>query len=488
MKRTIFAILLSCLCMLALSACSSAGIIGGADGPTEIIVSGPDTDTPTDTPRDLTAAELKTYEKFLNQGDVNGFLMSTYETPLDADYFQVFYTGAGVELTPAPERIQAYLDAHGYEELYTDITFISPEGMDQVIRRRTGHTLEEVLEHGNSLTRFLEEDGTYVNMHGDTNRFPVYVQSGTWNGDGTVTVYSQDTDAPEGYDPELLSANTFTTVLKTGDEPLIVSNEITGGWMMEVYNGDYGEIGPVELTVQRPPFDGYYHVSGTVPEDDTLPVTLALLQETEEGSSLDDSMTDWNPEATWDIDEFYRYEIEDGQYPGELLRIYGAGDGELLYSMDFSSFLFSEGQSIMGGDLEGLDAQSLRWARIANGTLYVASAHPTYAETTNGQNAYLTAVDLYDGSILWRSEPLVCNSHNFVLAGVDQGGTIEEGVILCGYGFTNEDDYLYQISLETGQVLSRTPLATKADWLAFDGNTLMVQCYNRLYLYDVSYG
>ena len=46
--------------------------------------------------------------------------------------------------------------------------------------------------------------------------------------------------------------------------------------------------------------------------------------------------------------------------------------------------------------------EELVWAREANGVLYAENAHLTYASSSYGQNAYITAID-HSGKRLWRS-------------------------------------------------------------------------------------
>ena len=51
-----------------------------------------------------------------------------------------------------------------------------------------------------------------------------------------------------------------------------------------------------------------------------------------------------------------------------------------------------------------------------HGVLYVSHSHNTYAKSSMGTNAYIIAVDLVTGKILWRSAPLVANASNFTSA------------------------------------------------------------------------
>ena len=65
--------------------------------------------------------------------------------------------------------------------------------------------------------------------------------------------------------------------------------------------------------------------------------------------------------------------------------------------------------------------------------LYVSHAHSTYAKSSKGYNAYISAIDLKTGQLLWHSQPLVSNAYDFLVKG---------DAIIAGYGFTAENDYL----------------------------------------------
>lgn len=113
--------------------------------------------------------------------------------------------------------------------------------------------------------------------------------------------------------------------------------------------------------------------------------------------------------------------------------------------------------------------QALKWAEAVDGVLYVSNAHRTYAESSGGSNGYITAIDLSTLSILWRSRSLVSNSENFLLL---------DDVIVTGYGFTDEDDFVYVLDRNTGEVLQTLPVPSAPDYFFMDGDTLYVRCYD----------
>ena len=114
--------------------------------------------------------------------------------------------------------------------------------------------------------------------------------------------------------------------------------------------------------------------------------------------------------------------------------------------------------------------EQVLWARLAeNGILYVENAHLTYAKSSYGRNAYISAVDPAKRRLLWRSPALVANAADFVLL---------NDTIVSGYGFTAEPDYLYAIDRATGKVRGRLLLPSAPQTIARHGNMLTVVTYD----------
>jgi hypothetical protein len=136
------------------------------------------------------------------------------------------------------------------------------------------------------------------------------------------------------------------------------------------------------------------------------------------------------------------------------------------YVYDFHNFAWPP--RIAAGEREFVYEQVV-WAKEAAGVLYVETAHSTYARSSFGLNGYLNAIDLGRKKLLWRSPALVANARNFVLLG---------DVIVSGYGFTAEPDYLYAVDRANGRVVGRILLPTAADRVARHGSTLTVDTYD----------
>ena len=138
------------------------------------------------------------------------------------------------------------------------------------------------------------------------------------------------------------------------------------------------------------------------------------------------------------------------------------------YAFDFRKYAWPP--RIARGEREFV-YEEVVWAReTPTGVLYVETAHSTYARSSYGLNGYVNAIDLKTKRLRWRSPALVANADNFVLL---------DGVIVSGYGFTNEADYLYALDRATGHVVGRLPLPTGPQRIVRHGATLTVDTYDR---------
>ncbi|MCR4896139.1 MAG: hypothetical protein K5891_05110 [Lachnospiraceae bacterium] len=175
-------------------------------------------------------------------------------------------------------------------------------------------------------------------------------------------------------------------------------------------------------------------------------------------------------------DGIYEYEVTNEEETCIMVRVRNAVTGEYIGEYDFSEYL----------NPPDTDYNDLFWdvtqTRILNcqamgGILYVSIGHRTYA-SAQPHKAYIVAVDMQDGSLLWRSAELLSNAYNIVLT---------TDTILCGYGFTNEPDYLYVLNRRTGEVYDSYKVDSKIDYILFDPEayTVRIFTYNYTYLFDM---
>ena len=167
------------------------------------------------------------------------------------------------------------------------------------------------------------------------------------------------------------------------------------------------------------------------------------------GLSLPMIGTDWNSF----YDDNYQY-----LWSGEELYIFENGTGNCLYVLTYPT----DKWYINGNN-----------ACLRDGIFYGASVTNGYAQP---DTCFMFAYDLENNKLLWRSADQTCNSMNFI---------VKNNVIICGYGFTSEDDYLYQLDLHTGEVLSRLTLKKQPDLLVYQDNTLYVHTYSYNYTIEI---
>lgn len=125
----------------------------------------------------------------------------------------------------------------------------------------------------------------------------------------------------------------------------------------------------------------------------------------------------------------------------------------------------------------GYIRQEIQWAVLADSILYVSHAHRTYAESSGFQNAYITAINVNNNAILWRSAPLSCNAMTFEVWG---------DFVFCGYGFTKEPDFMYALDRRTGAVVQKLPVKSGPEYVIRKGDRLYVRTYNTDYIFAVT--
>ena len=170
----------------------------------------------------------------------------------------------------------------------------------------------------------------------------------------------------------------------------------------------------------------------------------------------------------------------------------GGGLRTAIRGADHSIAIHSEPRSMMDRSVVVRDAigdalgafelsawppeQELHWAQAQDGVLFMCTYHMTYASSTGGSNAFITAVSLATGELLWQSEPVVCNTWNFLL---------RDGWIITGYGFTAEPDFLFVLDAKTGAVAWKKKLASGPEVILEKAGTLYVRTYDRDYEFAI---
>jgi hypothetical protein len=118
----------------------------------------------------------------------------------------------------------------------------------------------------------------------------------------------------------------------------------------------------------------------------------------------------------------------------------------------------------------------VEWAIARDGVLYASTGHRTYAASSKGKNAYITAIELSSGDILWQSAALVANAQNFVVHGEH---------IITGYGFSAEPDFLYVLEMSTGKTATTIPVKSGPSYIVEKDAKIWVRTYDTDYVFDI---
>ena len=244
---------------------------------------------------------------------------------------------------------------------------------------------------------------------------------------------------------------------ETVDAVTEVPDETENMEIAEVEEAEVAEtVEPKYITID---FNG---VTETHAEGDSVtPLKWNILSEEDNGIDLVDEWyasenlslpmigTDWNSFS----DENYEYLWE-----GEDLYIYENGTGNCLYVLHYPT----DKWYVNGNN-----------AYLKDGIFYGASVANGYAQPNT---CFMFAYDLKNEKLLWRSADQSYNSMNFV---------VEGDVLICGYGFTAEPDYLYQINRNTGEIIDRLLLKKMPDLIVEQDGKLYVQTYSYNYVIEI---
>ena len=160
----------------------------------------------------------------------------------------------------------------------------------------------------------------------------------------------------------------------------------------------------------------------------------------------------------WDhfYDDVYEY-----QWFGEQLHIYEKETGNCLYVLEYPT----DKWYVNGNN-----------AYLEDGIFYGASVANGYASPGS---CFMFAYDLNRDELLWRSADQSYNTMNFIVKG---------DIIICGYGFTDEKDYLYQINKNTGEIIDKIELKKQPDLLVEQDGKLYVHTYSYNYVIEFDEG
>jgi len=239
------------------------------------------------------------------------------------------------------------------------------------------------------------------------------------------------------------------SVRETGEESVLIQNEDAGEGENAVPETKY-------ITIDLSGV-GEIHPKG----DAVSPLTLKIVSEEENGI---DFANEWYESKQLSLPmvgkEWNNFYDDEYQYiwSGDALYIYENISGNCLYVLEYPT----DKWYINGNN-----------ACLLDDIFYGISVTNGYAQP---DSCFMFAYDLENNKLLWRSGDQTCNTMNFI---------VKKDVIICGYGFTSEKDYLYQLNLHTGEVIASLELKKQPDLLVPQDNMLYVHTYSYNYTIEM---
>ena len=239
------------------------------------------------------------------------------------------------------------------------------------------------------------------------------------------------------------------SVRETGEESVLIQNEDAG-------EGENAAPETKYITIDLSGV-GEIHPKG----DAVSPLTLKIVSEEENGI---DFANEWYESKQLSLPmvgkEWNNFYDDEYQYiwSGDALYIYENISGNCLYVLEYPT----DKWYINGNN-----------ACLLDDIFYGISVTNGYAQP---DSCFMFAYDLKNNELLWRSGDQTCNTMNFI---------VKKDVIICGYGFTSEKDYLYQLNLHTGEVIASLELKKQPDLLVPQDNMLYVHTYSYNYTIEM---
>lgn len=239
------------------------------------------------------------------------------------------------------------------------------------------------------------------------------------------------------------------SVRETGEESVLIQNEDAG-------EGENAAPETKYITIDLSGV-GEIHPKG----DAVSPLTLKIVSEEENGI---DFANEWYESKQLSLPmvgkEWNNFYDDEYQYiwSGDALYIYENISGNCLYVLEYPT----DKWYINGNN-----------ACLLDDIFYGISVTNGYAQP---DSCFMFAYDLENNKLLWRSGDQTCNTMNFI---------VKKDVIICGYGFTSEKDYLYQLNLHTGEVIASLELKKQPDLLVSQDNMLYVHTYSYNYTIEM---
>lgn len=126
-------------------------------------------------------------------------------------------------------------------------------------------------------------------------------------------------------------------------------------------------------------------------------------------------------------------------------------------------------------EITGVHNCEVQDVRYADGDLYFNLACPSYSSEISGRGSKLYCLDPDTATLRWET-PYLKSNDIFI---------IYEDSIICGYGFTNEDDWLYLVDRSSGIIYWEKRIPKAHQYLEMVGDTLyVIDANGTLYEYE----
>lgn len=184
-------------------------------------------------------------------------------------------------------------------------------------------------------------------------------------------------------------------------------------------------------------------------------------------------------DTSWGKLTFFRCapELCVGVYLKVTPRVPAGGDAGLeveVYTdyFDYTAVVFNQDrapQKVLRLDAFHPGILEMSHAALVGSVLYFDCNYNGYASIANNKTGYLVALDVAEGKVLWTTKQLIASYWGFV---------VKDDVIVAGYGFTAEPDFLYLLDRATGKLLQTIKIPTAHETLIVRGDRLYVRTYD----------
>ncbi|MCR5687789.1 MAG: DUF3298 and DUF4163 domain-containing protein [Lachnospiraceae bacterium] len=356
-----------------------------------------------------------------------------------------------------------------------------PEGAPKLIKDKVYAAYPDLVEEIESYA-YLGEEGENEDIF--TRKFEEDTYTWSVNDEGLYICFSP-------YEIATYAAGYIDITLGYDEYPGLivkayaVSDKIDKKALSEVTDADTEEVSPEDsgdaedagpVTLSNPGWESFY--DEVYEYQGAKHISLTKLTE-EKSDWLDtDRWAEENgfvPRRLPYADDMYYYEPAspvEYDYMYNELKIYDKDKENLLY--DFDMYTLINGPDEKAGKTSRL-TQYIKWAQIYKDILYVSVGHNTYS-SSEPDTSYMIAINLGLSTVIWRSSPLVSNARNFKIVG---------DTIICGYGFTAEDDFIYLLDVFTGKTVDKIKVNSGPDQFEVVGDKLYVATYNTAYTFKI---